>query len=69
MLLVGLMCCCVIGRNTDQPTRLDWYNFKNRLEEIKIMSIAGARKQGGESIGEPYLHQVGPNFRGPDERT
>jgi hypothetical protein len=58
-----------IGRDTNQPTRIDWYNFKNRLGEIKIMSIAGARKQGGESMGEPYRHQVGPNFRGPDEKT
>ncbi len=56
------------GYNTDQPNRVNWYNFENRLEEVEVMSLEGAQKQGGESK-EEYTFKVGPDFRGPDERT
>ncbi len=55
-----------IGYNTDQQTRRDWYTFKNRLDELKVMSKS--KNSSGGSGQEKYRDDVGPEFRGPDEK-
>jgi hypothetical protein len=54
------------GHDTDQRTRRDFFIFKGRLSDIKVVQAWENTSMG--SKGEPdYTHILGKNFKEPGE--